>query len=182
LSFFSRNALLIPLLATIVLAACGSGDSDNDGGSPTPTSTPEDVTAIRGVDLASVPEVETALRQFGGELDDDSVLYTDLTDDGREDAVVPIASGGTLGNLAFLVLTLKDDQPLVILTRAADGEGGVAVEIEGGQLAATTAEYGPEDPLCCPRYLKKTYYRWDGAALQVDREDRFDNPDAQDKD
>jgi hypothetical protein len=172
--------VLLSLTAALILAACGSGDDDTATSKVTPT--PRDATAIRTVDVADVPAVSTTARQLGGEVDEKAVMYVDLTGDGREEAVVPIASGGTLGNLAYVVLTVHNGTPESILTETAAGTaGGVQMELDVGKLVATTAEYGPEDPLCCPSYLIKTQYRWDGTQLQVETENRLPNPNAQTK-
>jgi len=106
------------------------------------------------------------------------VLYVDLTGDGLEEAIVPITSNGTAGNIAYLVLTLKKDVPSVILTRRLErGSAGglkMAVDMNSGRpvLTETAAEYGDEDPFCCPSVLRRTTFRWDGALLQVAREEK----------
>jgi hypothetical protein len=134
--------------------------------------------AIHSIDFAQVAALTALQAQTGGEIDTRSVLYADLTGDGRDDAVVPIASGGTLGNLAFLVLTMKGGNPTAILTAVRDraSPGGIAMSIEDGKLVKTIGKYGPEDPRCCPSVLVKTTYRWDGSALQVESEREVSQP------
>ena len=39
-------------------------------------------------------------------------------------------------------------------------------------LVETAAEYGDEDPFCCPTVLRRTTFRWDGSQLQVEREQK----------
>lgn len=163
------------LAFAVLAAACGPG---GDGGDATPApkepTAPSDAGAIRTVDPAQVPDVQNLLRQLGGgELDKQSVLYADLTKDGREESIVPISSGGTLGNLAYIVLTMRSGSPAAILTAVRDRSslGGLVMSLEDGKLVKTTEKYGPEDPLCCPSTLVKTTYYWDGTNLQVERED-----------
>ncbi len=173
------------MVVSFAVTACGSGGGPASKPSPAPTGTPADAQAVRNVDFTQVGAVTTMLRQLGsGEVDVRSILYADLTGDGREEAVVPIASGGTLGNIAYLVFTLRGGTPATVLSRTRDRTtvSGLAVSVEDGKLIETTGEYGPEDPRCCPSALKKTYFRWDGASLQVEREETVTNPNGPKKD
>ncbi len=121
-----------------------------------------------------------ALGQLGGgALVPADILYADLTGDRREEAVVPISSHGTLGNIAYLVFTMVDDEPTPVLRRTLDrgsAAGGLVVAVTDGTLVETAGEFGPEDPFCCPSGLRRTYFRWDGSFLQVEREERLANP------
>jgi len=89
-----------------------------------------------------------------------------------------------LGNLAYLVFTLRDSAPTLVLSRTVDRAtaGGLRMAVEDDKLVETAGEFGPEDPLCCPSLLRKTTFRWDGTRLQVEREEKVPNPGAQDKD
>jgi hypothetical protein len=172
--------LLIYLLIVLILAvafsiACGDGGApDAEPAEPPP---PGDTDAIRGVDFQSVPEVQTLLRQLGSaRVDADSIIYGDLTGDQREEAAVPIDSGGSLGNVAFLVFSHRAGVPAVILTRTLDSSSGIVMRVEGGKLIETRGEFGPEDPFCCPSKLRQTSFRWDGTVLQVEREEMITNP------
>ena len=171
----SLAAFLFAFLALFVLA-CGDG-----GGSKEPTaepSPPADANAIHEVDFAQVPAVQTLARQVGGEPDTQAVLFADLTGDRRDEAIVPITSGGTLGNLGYVVLTMRSGAPAPILTATRDrsSPGGIQMSLVDGKLVKTAARYGPDDPLCCPSTLVKTTYRWDGSALQVEREEEVQQP------
>lgn len=159
--------------------ACGDGGAS----SSKPTPTPHDAAAIRRVDLTKEPAIETTLRQLGsGEVAVREVLYADLTGDGLEEAVVPITSGGTVGNIAYVVVTMPKTQPSVILTRRLErGSAGglkMALDSTSGRpvLIETAAEYGDEDPFCCPSVLRRTSFRWDGSQLQVEREEKTPAP------
>lgn len=163
-------------LFSLLLLSCGSGGG-NDGPTPAAESpAPADATAIRDVDLTQAAPVLNFMRQLGGgELDRQAVLYADLTKDGREEAIVPIHSGGTLGNLGYVVLTLRSGSPTAILTATRDRNsiGGVAMYLEDGKLRKSIGKYGPEDPRCCPSALIKTTYYWDGSNLQVEGEEEI---------
>ncbi len=176
---------LVLLFAVAFSLACGSGDVESKASAPKPPSTPADVSKIRSIDLSQTPEVQSMLKQLGsGTLAPSDTLYVDVTGDKREEAFIPISSGGTQGNLAYLGFTLKGDTPTLILTRTLDrsNAGGLRMLVEDGRLVENSGEYGPSDPNCCPSLLRKTYFRWDGARLQVDKEDKVPNPAGQKKD
>jgi hypothetical protein len=163
------------VLAGVV--ACGRGDGVDVVATESPP--PADAQAIRGVEFGRVDAVQAVLRQLeSARLETDDVSFADITGDRREEAIVPIASQGTLGNLAYVVLTLRAGVPAAILTRTPDRSsgGGLRLEVEDGRLVETVAEYGAEDPFCCPSVLRKTYFRWDGARLQVERVEREQRP------
>jgi hypothetical protein len=163
--------------------ACGGG---SDGGETTRVvPTPADAAKIRSVDFSQVGDVQTMLKQLSGAgvLAAREILYADVTGDQREEAFLPISSGGTLGNIAYLGFTLKDDKPQLILTRTLDrsNAGGLRLVMEEGRLVEYSGEYGPQDPNCCPSVLRKTSFRWDGSRMQVDKEERLPNPAGQKK-
>jgi hypothetical protein len=178
---FSRIARLALLFASTLLTAfvlaCGSGGAENGDADAPPTaepSPPADTDAIRDVNLLQVPALANVIGQIGGgDPDIASVKYADVTGDQRDEAILPITSGGTLGNLAYLVLTMRSGHPAVILTALRDRQslGGITINVEDGKVVKYTGKYGPEDPRCCPSLLVKTSYRWDGANLQVEREE-----------
>jgi hypothetical protein len=115
-----------------------------------------------------VADVRSLAASIGGQFVQTNVIYADLTGDGVDEALVPISSGGTLGDVAFLVLTPAGDGTRTLLKEApAGGSGGLAVSVLGGQVVMTQPVYGPDDPLCCPGALRKTTYAWDGAAFAV---------------
>ncbi len=164
-------------LGVLALAGCQSSSKSTPSASPTESASPADAGAIRNLDFSQQPAVKNLIAQFGGELDPKSIIYADLTGDLRDEAIVPISSGGTLGNLAYVVFMMKGGTPTVILTRTIDrsSRSGLQMDVENGTLVESVGQYGPEDPLCCPTYLRKTYFRWDGTSLQVDREEQVPN-------
>jgi hypothetical protein len=158
--------------------ACSTSRDDREDTTPE-ASPPADAAAIRDVDFTQNAEVQADLRRLGsGSLDLKSAIYADLTGDGREEAVLPVTSEGTLGNIAYLVVTLRDASPRLILSRSLDrsSAGGLRMSLEAGNLVETAAVYGPEDAFCCPSFLRVTRFRWDGARLQVAGEDKVQQP------
>jgi len=129
--------------------------------------------SIRGTDFQNLPFLQTLIQQSGGRIDPAAVVYADLTGDGNEEAVVPVSSGGTYGNLAYVVLAAEAGGPRVLLTLLPDKNSlrGPAVSIENGHVVELVGLYGPEDPGCCPTQVKKTYLSWNGSAFAIEHED-----------
>ncbi len=182
-------ALACIAVAAIVVFACrssSSGDktptpastttaSGTSEASPVPSSTPDE--RIRGVDLANVADVKQALAAAGSQFQPERVIYADLTGTGQTDAVVPIASGGTLGDVEFLVLAPDDSGGArTLLDGKPTGQLGLAVDVVAGKLVMTEPVPGPDDPECCPSQLKKTTYAWDGSQFVVESTTTETNP------
>jgi hypothetical protein len=170
-------AALTAVLLLALAAACGQGQEDEE---PAPTATFAPVTApdIFRIDFTQVEEVGKLIdRLGGGEILEEQVIFSDLTGNGELEAVVPISSGGSAGNVAYAVFAY-DDGELTALLSVRPESGSVAVAVEGGVLKETQPLFGPEDPLCCPAQLQNTYYRWDGQELVVERQEVIDNPTA----
>ncbi len=174
---------LLAMLALAIAACNGGGDDDEPTPAPSPTAvaatpapdaTPSD--AIRDLDLNESRDVQDLAADTGGELVQDDVLYADLTEDGIEDAIVPITSGGTQGYIAFLVLTPAGDGTSVVLEEQPSG-GGFQLSVEDDVLTMTEPVPGPDDPECCPSQLRRTTYGWDGSELTVDDVETVPNPD-----
>ena len=161
--------LLIPLVLTIV--ACGAG-SEDDSTPTAPAATAEPTSdapydEIRSIDLESTPAVQEFLGEIGGTYVQDNVLYADVTGDNVEDAVAPLSSGGTLGDIAFIVVTAEGDD--VTATLAVDArEFGISVRIEDGKLVTVEPSPGPDDPNCCPSQIRTTTYVGDGGTGLVE--------------
>lgn len=174
---------LLLLVAALLVAACDIGQEqeleDTPTSSPEPASSPaptleptETVVAspdIEAVDFSQVPAVEDLVAESGGRLLPQEIVFADLTGDGADEAVVPISSGGSGGNVAYAVFGYRggDLEELLVVRPEA---GRVTVSVEDGALVETQPVYAPEDPLCCPSELRHAYYRWDGSELVVDHE------------
>lgn len=181
----------LPLVLIALVAACDDGD-DGNGEQPTaspiatvgeppvtptpmtPTETPSATATltpdldVHGADLASRSEVQDFVGMFGGEVADDRTVFADLTGDGIDEAVLPISSGGTLGDIALFVFGRVDGQiEQLLLARPRSPRSGISAEITGGRLVTTEEVFAPDDPLCCPSEIRRVTYRWDGSALVV---------------
>lgn len=177
----------VPLLLVALAAGCGEGGTDGgaSGASSTPTAEATAATAtpavptpapdIRDEDLTSQPGLQEFLASEGGEVVPGDSSYTDLTEDGVEEAVVHVSSGGTLGNLAVFVFGYGPDGLQELLREIPPVEalrGHIRATEEAGQLVITWPIYGPDDPNCCPSGgFRSRYYQWDGQELVIERED-----------
>lgn len=173
-------AMLLPGLA------CRGNSAEPAAPAPTPTALS---TAVRpaptGVQTTTITLHQTDFNQFlraeleqtGGTVADKDVVFADLTGDGQDEAVVPIASGGTLGVFQVYVLSPQGSAIKQIL-KFDPGTGKLVPAIDGGRLVITEPVYGPDDPNCCPSQLKKTTFRWDGSMLVPASTETVDNPDA----
>jgi hypothetical protein len=155
--------------------ACDGGGDDDDATATQPPGATEPASSpttppegIRALDLQSSEPVQDLIDVTGGLYVQDNVLYADLTEDGEEEAVVPLSSGGTLGDVGFLVLTLDAGAIEPLLTVTPEIGEGIAVSLSGGQLTAVEPVRGPDDPECCPSSLRTTIYAWDGDELAVE--------------
>jgi hypothetical protein len=163
-----------------VIAGCGQKDNEPES-TPSPmlepTATAEASSDISQVDFSQVPAVESLLADSGGRLLPEEIIFADLTGDGVDEAVVPISSGGTGGDIAYAVFSDRGGA-LEELLQVKPEAGRVTAAVEDGVLMDTQPIYAPEDPLCCPSQLRRTYYRWDGKELVVDREETESTPSA----
>jgi hypothetical protein len=166
------------ICGALFLVGCGSGGNERVDDQ---VSTPTDAASIRQLDLSAAHATQTLLQQLAsGAVDEAGTIYADLTGDLREEAVVPVTSQGTLGNIAYIVLRLDAGKPEPILTRTLDrsARNGLKMSVENGILLESAGVYGDDDPFCCPSLLRVTSFRWDGALLQVEREERVAQPSA----
>jgi hypothetical protein len=116
------------------------------------------------------PFVETKDGKLGGHAATRDVLYGDLSGDGQEEAVIPLNSGGTAGDVGLLVYGAAAGSPTLVTTY---GGYKLAARIEGGHLVVDEPLYAGWEPNCCPSGASTTRLRLQGNALaQVDRTDR----------
>jgi len=165
--------LLLVSLATLVVACDdgGAGGEPTDEPSPgtaetTATVAPDGATGIRQADLMTQPELVDFLSTSGGAIDGTRVAYLDLTEDGEEEAVIPIGSGGEGGDIAVFVYGYQEGQ-LAELLRVLPEGSSLSAEAGEGALVIIQPVFGEGDPLCCPSQLRRTTYEWDGTALSV---------------
>jgi hypothetical protein len=151
---------------------------------PPPAQTP--AIDIREIDLTAIPEVQAVLNppppdpgypeQQPGVLNQENVIYADVTNDGHDDAIVPISVDGTLGNIGFFLVSLRGEEPLVLLKVFPSESAGMNVSVEGDKIVQIQPAPGPDDPECCPSQIRRTIYAWNGNAVAVESVTTEPNP------
>ncbi|MGI8594585.1 MAG: hypothetical protein ACR2ML_09535 [Solirubrobacteraceae bacterium] len=106
-------------------------------------------------------EVRELLRTREGFVDD-QVLFADLTGDGRQDAVVSVASGGAAGDVAYYVFSTqgRDAGDELRAVYRSEGLYRSSVRVRRGRLISRVPRYEPTDPLCCPKAILERTLRW----------------------
>ncbi len=161
----------------LVLAAACSDDGDATPATPTATATATQaataVGSLRDVDFEAF-EVQLDLinRAGGGEIHAERVVFVDLTDDGQEEAVVVVESGGTAGDLGVAIYRLGDGGPEVVFFRALAGH----VEVRFDLVVTQVGVYGTGDAQCCPSQLRERAYAWRDGQIEVVSDQTVDNP------
>ena len=85
------------------------------------------------------------------------ILYGDITDDAKDEAVVAIPSGGTAGNLGVLIYSIVNKRVTLI-----DKIEGYKIwpSIQNKQLVIQKPYYLKTDANCCPSFFDITTYTW----------------------
>jgi hypothetical protein len=97
----------------------------------------------------------------------DRVICADFTRDGRTDMAVTIASGGTAGDIAWLVFVRAPTSWRLVLNRSGYKLGLYRL---GGDLADSQPVYVKGDPNCCPTGgFDHTRWHWNGTRFVVAR-------------
>ena len=167
-----RLAALWASTALLFMAACGAEQNSdpteappnptaNSTAAPSATATPFAVASLREVNFEEAalagPLIDAA---GGGEVPNERVEFLDLIgDDGIEEAVVIVESGGTLGDLAAGVFALIEGQPQLVQVIETAGR----IEVRLDLVVAIEGVWASDDPQCCPSQLRETSYQWDGA-------------------
>jgi hypothetical protein len=97
----------------------------------------------------------------------DGVLCFDLTADGRNDMALSLFSGGTAGDVGWLVFVPDGARWRL----AASGSGyKLGLRRLGSGLEVVQPVYRKKDPNCCPSGgFDRALYRWNGRRLVVAR-------------
>jgi hypothetical protein len=159
-----RHRLLLPASATLALAAIVLL-LVSAGSNATPTKSQQFFTKTLLDDPKTSAAVKTLLGQRGGFVAPD-VVFSDLTGDGRSDAVVLVDTGGVAGAVALYVFS-TDGQPAESDLRAVYRSQRLyraSVRMSGGSLTVRTPRFTAGDDVCCPVRIVDRVYTWSTAA------------------
>jgi hypothetical protein len=161
---------------TLVLAAACSDDGDTTPATPSVTAMATQaatvVGSLRDVDFEAFEvQIDLINRAGGGEIHAERVVFVDLTDDGREEAVVVVESGGTAGDLGVAIYRLGEGGPEVVFFQALAGH----VEVRFDLVVTQVGVYGMGDAQCCPSQLRERVYGWRDGQFEVVSDQTVDN-------
>jgi hypothetical protein len=159
-----RHRLFSAALATLALTAAAvllTGAS-----SPAePTKSQEFFKKTLLADAKTTAAVKALLSQGGGFVAPE-VVFSDLTGDGRADAVVLVETGGVAGAVA-LYLFSTDGQPAASDLRAVYRSQRLyraSIRASGETLTVRTPRYVAGDDICCPTRIVERVYSWSATA------------------
>jgi hypothetical protein len=164
-------AVVLASLAFALIAGCGDDESP---ATPSATATPAAtaVTSLRDVDFEAFEvQVDLINRAGGGEIHAERVVFVDLTDDGREEAVVVVESGGTAGDLAVAIYRLGERGPEVVFFQPLAGR----VEVRFDVVVTQEGVYAATDAQCCPSQLRERAYAWRDGEFELVSDQTVDN-------
>jgi len=96
----------------------------------------------------------------------DQIVYGDFDGDCIEEAAIPLFSGGTAGNIGFLVYDLPAEDSSSSPALVAWGEGyKLSLTADSGLLVVSNALYRGWEPNCCPSGFSYEGYRLQEGAL-----------------
>ena len=104
--------------------------------------------------------VKTLLRSGGGFVDK-AVVFRDVTDDDRDDAIVRVHSGGAAGVVAVYVFSTANRKggKLKAVFRSQNLMRA-STRVLKGVLSYRTSRYDPGDELCCPARITQSTLAW----------------------
>jgi hypothetical protein len=159
-----RHKPLCAALATLALTAVAV--LVTSAGSPAaPTKSQEFFQKTLVADAKTTSAVKTLLSQRGGFVAPE-VVFSDLTGDGRSDAVVLVETGGVAGAVAVYVFS-TDGEPATSDLRAVYRSQRLyraSVTASGANLIVRTARFAAGDDVCCPVRIVERVYTWSAAA------------------
>jgi hypothetical protein len=153
----------VRLIATAVVALAATAAPAHAGGSACGVATAR----------AAIASTQLQMKLFGADSSRvdpksaDQVICFDFTRDGRLDVAVTIASGGTAGDIGFVVFRASPAGWRVALAR---GGYKVGLSRAGGDLVASQPVYRKKDPNCCPTGgFDHVRYHWNSVRFVVVR-------------
>lgn len=111
------------------------------------------------------------LLESDGAIVDPVTQYSNLTDDGKSDAVVRVHSTGAAGVIAVYVFSTDGSarNKLRVVFRTQLLYRATTTITDGHDLAIDTPKYEPGDEICCPAQLTHRVYAWSPKAKKFNR-------------
>jgi hypothetical protein len=159
-----RHKPLCAALATLALTAVAV--LVTSAGSPAaPTKSQEFFQKTLLADAKTTSAVKTLLSQRGGFVAPE-VVFSDLTGDGRSDAVVLVETGGVAGPVAVYVFSTAGEPATSDLRAVYRSQRlyRASVTASGANLIVRTARFAAGDDVCCPVRIVERVYTWSAAA------------------
>jgi hypothetical protein len=159
-----RHRFLPVAVATLALTA-GSVLLMSAGSSAEPSQSQ----ALFKKTLLDDPKTTAAVKQLlsaGGGFVAPDIVFSDLTGDGRSDAIVLVETGGVAGAVALYVFS-TDGNPADSDLRAVYRSQRLyraSVQPNGAALTLRTPRYGTGDDVCCPERVVERVYAWSAGA------------------
>jgi lipopolysaccharide export LptBFGC system permease protein LptF len=152
-----RRAWLIPaVLAAAILAALLE-----PGAAGSKDATQQFFEARLLADEQTSSQIKKLL-QTGGGFVDKNVVFKDVTDDDRDDAILRVQSGGAGGAVAVYVFSTANRKSgkLRAIFRS-EKLLRASTRVLRNEVSYRTARYAPGDELCCPAQLTQSTLEWD---------------------
>jgi hypothetical protein len=159
-----RNRFPPAALATLALTA-GALLLTSAGSVAKPTKSQEFFTKTLLADAKTTSAVKALLGERGGFVAPE-IVFSDLTGDGRSDAVVLVDTGGVAGAVALYVFS-TDGQPAESDLRAVYRSQRLyraSVRARDATLVVRTPRFAEGDDVCCPVRVVERVYTWSTAA------------------
>lgn len=157
-----------PASSTVATATINTSDTvaesgpvthTSDGLTQTDTGTSAPATGnIHDVDFTAAVEAQPLVREI------EDIIYTDLTGDGSEEALVLVRIAGSGAYLDYYVYTIKNGKVVNIFQKLEVSHGKVKQGTLPGSFVETAAIYAADDPNCCPSNILITTYAWAASA------------------
>jgi hypothetical protein len=178
MSAMRRHRLLLAVLLSPLLAV-GAALLLSAGSSAAPSESQK----LFEKTLLDDPKTTSAVKQLltgGGGFVAPEIVFSDITGDGRSDALVLVENGGVAGAVAFYVFSTDGeaaDSPLRAVFRS-QRLWRAGVEPAGTTLKLRTPKYAEGDDVCCPAKIAQREYTWSASAKALQLQDaiEFDGP------
>jgi len=161
-----RPRFILAALLTILIAA-GAALVASTGSPAAPSKSQELFKKTLLDDAKTTPAVKKLL-DAGGFVAPD-IVFSDLTGDGRSDALVLVETGGVAGAVALYVFSTDGeaaDSPLRAIYRS-QRLYRATVEPVGDSIKVRTPHFALGDDVCCPAKITQRTYQWSAKAFAL---------------